>query len=117
MHTINLFLATAFVISAQSIPSEMVGTWTSSEVRTTQFRDRAGASARPSGAIIKYRISADGQYREDTLIQTSMYNCTDVVSVAETGTVRVDGASLIFESSGAHLTSQDNCNARFNYSK
>jgi hypothetical protein len=82
------------------------------------FSDRSNtAFSRPSGATIKYEINADGSYREDTLIQTSMYNCTDTVFAEETGQVHVDGSKLVFEARGGTLRSTDNCNARFNYVK
>lgn len=110
----------AVTLQAQSvsIPSEMVGVWSSSEVRSIMFSDRSNtAFSRPSGATVKYEINADGSYREDTLIQTSMYNCTDTVFAEETGRVRIDGSKLVFEAMGGTLRSTDNCNARFNYVK
>jgi len=101
-----------------SIPAEIVGAWSSSEVRTIQFSNRSStAFARPSGATIKYQINPDGTYREDTLIQTSTYNCTDTVFAEETGRIHVDGSKLVFEATGGTLRSTDNCNARFNYVK
>ena len=115
-----LLVATPVFIIAQNAntPSGMAGTWSSSEVRTVQFNDRAtGAFAKPSGATITYHITDNGDFQEQTLIQTSMYNCSDVVFATESGRVHVDGTKLVFDSIGGRLTSQDNCNARFNYAK
>jgi len=101
-----------------NLPPSITGAWSSSEVRSVQFKDRAtGAFAKPSGAIITYHISPDGQYRKEALIQTSMYNCSDVVFATESGRVFLDDGKLVFASTGGKLNSQDNCNARFNYSK
>ena len=100
-----------------SLPPEMLGTWTSSEVRSTTFRDAVGGYSRPSGAVVRYSFSSDGRYKEDTLLETSMYNCTDSVFATEAGNVVISGSGVVFKSSGGTLKSTDNCNARFNYSK
>ena len=116
----SLLSFTALTLQAQnsSMPTEMVGIWSSSEVRSIQFSNRSStAFSRPSGATIKYQINADGTYRENTLLQTSMYNCTDTVFAEETGRIHVDGSQLVFEATGGNLRSSDNCNARFNYVK
>jgi hypothetical protein len=108
----------AAVAQNAGVPPQIVGTWSSSEVRSIHFKDRAtSAFSRPSGAIITYRISADGSYKEDTVIQTSLYNCSDEVFATESGTVHVEDGSLVFDSTRGKLTSQDSCNARFNYTK
>jgi hypothetical protein len=114
-----LSLAT-LTLQAQNLPApaEIVGVWSSSEVRSIMFSDRSSTTfSRPSGATIQYQINADGTYRDDTLIQTSMYNCTDTVFAQETGRVHTDGSKLVFEATGGTLRSTDNCNARFNYVK
>lgn len=103
---------------SQTIPPGIAGDWTASEVRSTQFKDRStGSFSGPTGTIVTYHISEDGQYTQETLIQTSMYNCTNTVFVAEWGRVGISGSKLLFESAGGKLNSQDNCNARFNYIK
>ena len=100
------------------VPPELVGDWESTSVRSTTFQDRStGAYAKPSGSATAYHIAADGQYKEEALIQSSMYNCTDTVFVSETGRVRLDASGLTLVSTGGRLTSRDNCNARFNYEK
>ena len=118
----SLFLLSlpALTLQAQNlpVPPEIVGVWSSSEVRSIMFSDRTStAFSRPSGGTIKYQINPDGTYRDDTLIQTSMYNCTDSVFAEETGAVRVEGSKIIFDATGGTLRSTDNCNARFNYVK
>jgi hypothetical protein len=110
MCPLALLIAPVAMAQLGVIPGRLAGTWQSSEVRGLCFTDRAtGASSRPSGASITYRISPGGSYKEDTLMQTSAYNCTDIVFAPESGRVRVEGSRIVFTSSGGNLNSQDNC--------
>jgi hypothetical protein len=114
-----LILLAAVITPAQnSVPLQVVGMWEGTTTSGMTFYDRGtGSYAAPSGEAQKYTIFPNGQYKREALMQNSLYNCTDAVFVIEVGHLRIEGATVIFNSTGADLESRDNCNQSFNYKK
>ena len=109
------FLAT---LAAAAVPPGMAGSWGYTETGTLQFQNRAGTSfAKPSGSSEKLTINSDGTFRQQVLLQQSMYSCTTTLFLVVTGHVIVNGPRVEFHREGGHLSSKDNCHPRYNYEK
>ena len=124
MKSLVILCATTAVVAQnqiaqmQTMPAQLVGTWSYTETNATQFRDRAtGSFARPSGSSSTFEFHADGTFKNWDLIQQSMYNCTETVYIVFTGHAVFDGPAIRLHYDGGHVSSKDNCNARFNYEK
>ncbi|HLJ50690.1 MAG TPA: hypothetical protein VKU01_31975 [Bryobacteraceae bacterium] len=99
-------------------PAAVIGVWGYTETRATQYQNRAtGSFARPSGSSVKMEIYGDGSFKDSGLIQQSMYNCTSTIFITRAGHVTFEGNAVVFHYEGGHVSSKDNCNARFNYEK
>ena len=51
------------------------------------------------------------------MVQSTIYSCTVNVFMADRGRAVVQGASLRIDTTGADITSRDNCNESGNYRK
>ncbi len=100
-----------------ALPPQMIGDWSKMSTSTVTYQNSAGSYAPPSGEGTTWHIFADGSFRSETLMQSSMYNCTMTIFVTESGAVRTNGSSVVFESVGGPMDSKDNCHREFNYRK
>jgi hypothetical protein len=106
------------VLLAGAAPSALIGTWGTGSVSSTMFRNQAtGAYSAPSGTQVQYKFLPDGRYEYAALTTQSMYSCTTRLMTYKTGVVVFQGNELTFVPQSGKFTSEDNCNARFNYEK
>jgi hypothetical protein len=108
----------AALLMAAWAPPVLVGTWGTGTVSSTMFMNRAtGAYSSPSGTQVQYKFLPDGHYEHAALTTQSMYSCTTRLLTFKTGIVVYQGHELTFVPQSGKFTSEDNCNARFNYEK
>lgn len=99
-------------------PSTLLGTWGAGHTSaTTYVGTRTGSYAPPSGTQVQYTFQPNSRYEFAMLTTQSTYNCTMKIMVYKTGSVIFQGDTLTFVPESAKMTSQDSCNAGFNYEK
>ena len=99
-------------------PAALVGTWGTGSVSSVTYRNNTtGAYSDPSGTQVQYKFLPDGRYEYASLTTQSMYSCTTRLSTYKTGIVVYRGDALMFVPQSGKFTSQDNCNAKYNYEK
>lgn len=109
---------TAATSADDEVPSEIVGTWQTGKVSDTVFTNSStGASDNGSSIQVMYKIFADGTYEYASLESHRMYNCKTDLSLYKTGIVSIAGNSLTFQPQDGKFTSEDSCNAQYNYEK
>lgn len=95
-----------------------MGTWGTGSVSSTAYRDRAtGAYSDPSGTQVQYKFLPNGRYEYAALTTQSFYSCTTKLFTYKTGVVVYRGDVLLLVPQSGKFTSQDNCNAQYNYEK
>jgi hypothetical protein len=68
--------------------------------------------------IAEYDIKPDGRVAFTFVLQQSNYGCTTRVKTYKTGRAVVSGSRITFDyDAGGTTLSEDNCNARYNYTK
>ena len=108
----------AGLLMAGTAPLALVGTWGTGSVSSTMFRNQStGSYSAPSGTQVQYKFLPDGRYEYAALTTQSMYSCTSRFMTYKTGVVVYQGNELTFVPQSGKFTSEDNCNARFNYEK
>jgi hypothetical protein len=95
-----------------------MGTWGTGNTSSTTFRNqRTRSYPAPSGTQVQYKFLANGRYEYASLTTQSMYSCTTRFMTFRTGTVAYQGDILTFIPESSKFTSEDTCNARYNYEK
>jgi hypothetical protein len=121
MKNLRMVLAASIcgeLLLAGIAPPALVGTWGTGSVSSTSFVNRAtGSYSAPSGTQVQYKFLPDGHYEYAALTTQSMYSCTSRFLTFKTGTVVYQGGELTFVPQSGKFTSEDSCNARFNYEK
>src|SRR5262249_21169219 len=106
------------LLLAADAPGVLVGTWGAGQVSSTMFVNRAtGSYSEPSGTQVQYKFLPDGRYEYAALTAQSMYSCTTRFMTYKTGVVIYRDDELTFVPQSSKFTSQDTCNARYNYEK
>jgi hypothetical protein len=68
--------------------------------------------------IAEYDIKPDGRVAFTFVLQQSNYGCTTRVKTYKTGRAVVSGSRVTFDyDAGGTTISEDNCNAKYNYTK
>ena len=120
MKPINLILGLLSVpiFAYDGVPAALVGTWGAGNVSSTIFQDqRTGSYSAPSGTQVQYRFFPNGRYEYAALTTQSMYSCTTRFSTYKTGVAVYQGDVLTLIPETSKFTSEDNCNAKYNYQK
>jgi hypothetical protein len=76
-----------------------------------------GAYSDPSGTQVQYKFLPGGRYEYAALTTQSMYSCTTRLLTYKTGVVLFNGSELTFVPQSSKFSSEDTCNARYNYQK
>jgi len=106
------------ILLSDDAPPALLGTWGAGSVSSTMFVNRAtGSYSEPSGTQVQYKFLPDGRYEYASLTTQSMYSCTSRFSTFKTGVVVYRGGELTFVPQTSKFTSQDTCNAKYNYEK
>ncbi len=99
------------------IPPQLTGKWSNVSTSNVTFTNGAGAYGPPSGNGLSFTFMANGEVEVDFMVQSTVYGCSVNVFMADKGKAQVDGSSLRIDTTGADITSRDNCNADGNYKK
>jgi hypothetical protein len=67
--------------------------------------------------IAEFDIRSDGRVIYSFVLQQSNYGCTTRLKTSKTGHATIDGSRITFAYDSGTTTSEDNCNARYNYTK
>jgi hypothetical protein len=111
-------IAVARVLLAQDTPAALIGTWGAGHVSPMMFVNRAtGSYSDPSGTQVQYKFLPQGRYEYSALTTQSMYSCTTRLLTFKTGVVIYRGDELTFVPQTSKFTSQNTCNAQYNYEK
>ncbi len=103
---------------AGATPAALIGTWGTGTVSGIGFKDTAtGAVTNGGGTQVQYKFLPNGRYEYAALTTQTMYSCNTKLLTFKTGIVSYQGDLLTFVPQTAKFTSQDSCNARFNYEK
>lgn len=70
-----------------------------------------------NGMIAEYDIKPDGRVIFTFYLQQANAGCTTRVKTSKTGRAVIEGSRVAFHYDGGKTTSEDNCNARYNYTK
>ena len=103
--------------SASRVPANLVGEWRTGSSSSIGYVSPSGSYAPPSGTQVSYKIFSDGHYEYAALTQQSLYNCTTKLFLYNVGAVSVQGDRITFTVKDGSFTSEDNCNAQYNYKK
>lgn len=99
-----LALTSAFCASslAASVPTSLLGNWTSGYVSSglpapvEYFDPASGRFSDASGTLRSLRLNADGTYESRDLMTVTTYGCTSKVYVQVEGEVRFSGNEVTF---------------------
>lgn len=101
-----------------SLPTEVVGSWTSGTVSSSAFYDPGtGSFKSPSGTGVAFTFTSDGAFTKAVLLQQSMYGCTSRFLGWVEGTATADGTTLSLYPTKGKVKSEDNCVADNNYER
>ena len=91
LHFLAIFIAApiSYGQSLSAVPAELVGEW--------------------QGDNTYYRILPDGHYQEVGILQSTLNNCTLNITLNASGTLGVQGSTLIFTPSSATSTMENSC--------
>jgi hypothetical protein len=103
--------------TASIVPAALAGEWRAGSSSSIGYVSPSGSYAPPSGTQVSYKIFADGHYEYASLTQQSAYNCTTKLFLYKVGVVALQNNVITFIPKSGSFTSEDNCNARFNYKK
>lgn len=112
------FLAAVSGVCHAAVPASLVGDWiTSSGSGTSYYDPTTGHQGPPNSKQFAYRFNADGTFEHAALLQSALYNCAMTFLGYESGTLVVDGSSLVVRPQVATLRSTDTCVADNNYER
>lgn len=103
--------------ASSGVPARLVGEWHTGSSSSIGYVSPSGSYAPPSGTQVTYKILPDGRYEYAALTQQSMYNCTTKLFLYNVGVVNIQGNTITFTVKDGSFTSEDNCNAQYNYKK
>jgi hypothetical protein len=109
--------ASASQDSAGSL-SDVAGRWQVSHMNSLTTQNvYSGAIGDSNGMIAEFDIKPDGRVIYSFYLSQVNYGCTTKLKTTKTGRTTVNGSQLVFSYSTGTTTSQDSCNAKYNYTK
>jgi hypothetical protein len=109
-----------YVLGADSVNSlaELVGRWQVSHMNSVTSKNvYSGAIGDANGMIAEFDIKPNGRVNYSFYLSQSNYGCTTKIKTSKTGRAIVEGSKVTFAYDSGTTTSQDSCNAKFNYTK
>lgn len=84
--------------SGKITPADLAGIWSTSSVSGERYRSLVtGELSDPSGSLIEYEISANGQVKYASYYSNTLYGCTTKLFVYKSGRLSVSGTNLVFD--------------------
>lgn len=97
---------------------DVVGRWQVSHMNSLTTQNAySGAIGDSNGMIAEFDIKPDGRVIYSFYLSQVNYGCTTKLKTSKTGRVSVNGSRLVFNYATGTTTSQDSCNAKYNYTK
>ena len=98
--------------------ADLAGTWQVSHGNSIVGVDiNSGRIGDGNAMIAEFDIQPDGRVIYSFVLQQSNYGCTTRIKTSKTGRATVSGSRVTFAYDGGTTTSEDNCNAKYNYTK
>ena len=98
--------------------TNLVGRWQVSHMNSVTSKNvYSGAIGDANGMIAEFDIKPNGRVIYSFYLSQSNYGCTTKIKTSKTGRAIVDGSQVTFAYDSGITTSQDSCNAKFNYTK
>lgn len=99
-------------------PAELAGKWQVRHGNSIVGVDiNSGRIGDGNAMIAEFDIRPDGRVIYSFVLQQSNYGCTTRIKTSKTGRAIISGARLTFAYDGGSTMSEDNCNAKHNYTK
>jgi len=97
---------------------DIVGRWQVSHMNSLTTQNvYSGAIGDSNGMIAEFDVKPDGRVIFSFYLSQVNYGCTTKLKTTKTGRVSIDGSRLVFNYATGTTTSQDSCNAKYNYTK
>ena len=78
--------------------ADLAGIWSTSSVSTERYRSLVtGELSDPSGSIIEYQISPNGDIKHVGYLSSTVYSCTTKLFISRTGRVGLNGSNITFD--------------------
>ncbi len=98
--------------------TELAGKWQVLHGNSIVGVDRnTGRIGDGNAMIAEYDIRPDGRFIYTFALQQSNYGCTARLKTSKTGRVMVQGSRITFAYDAGTTSSEDSCNAKYNYTK
>lgn len=98
--------------------SDIVGRWQVSHMNSLTTQNvYSGAIGDSNGMIAEFDIKPDGRVIYSFYLSQVNYGCTTKLKTTKIGRLAISGSRLVFNYSTGTTTSQDSCNAKYNYTK
>src|SRR5688572_2998984 len=98
--------------------TDLVGRWQVSHMNSVTSQNvYSGALGDANGMIAEFDIKPNGRVIYSFYLSQVNHGCTTKIKTSKTGRAIVDGSQVTFVYDSGTTTSQDNCNAKFNYTK
>ena len=97
---------------------DIVGRWQVSHMNSLTTQNvYSGAIGDSNGMIAEFDIKPDGRIIYSFYLSQVNYGCTTKLKTTKSGRASVDGSQIVFNYATGTTTSQDSCNAKYNYTK
>ena len=98
--------------------AELAGKWQVLHGNSIVSKDvYSGRIGDGNSMIAEFDIRPDGRVIYSFILQQSNYGCTTRLKTSKTGRATVSGSRITFNYDGGTTTSEDGCNAKYNYTK
>ncbi len=78
--------------------ADLAGIWSTSSVSTERYRSLVtGELSDPSGSIIEYKISPDGEIKHVGYLSSTVYSCTTKLFITRSGRISLSGSNITFD--------------------
>ena len=104
--------------NGENLLDDLVGRWQVSHMNSVTSKNvHSGAIGDANGLIAEFEIKPNGRVIYSFYLSQSTYGCTTKIRTSKVGRAIVDGSQVTFAYDSGTTTSQDSCNAKFNYAK
>lgn len=78
--------------------ADLAGIWSTSSVSTERYKSLVtGELSDPSGSIIEYKISPNGEIKHVGYLSSTIYSCTTKLFISRTGRISINGSNITFD--------------------
>jgi hypothetical protein len=105
-------------LSGAGSVADIVGRWQVSHMNSVTTQNvYSGAIGDANGMVAEFDIKPNGRVIYSFYMSQVNYGCTTKIKPSKTGRVSVNGSTVTFVYDSGTTTSQDSCNAKYNYTK